>query len=221
MNKSFRLLSLIALLALISFACAFSPQALLAGSGPTATTSNILFQDDFSKTTGGWDTLSDIGLIGYENNAFHFWVNETSMDYWSTPGLNFTDVHIEVDATMKDGPEDNDFGVLCRYQDANNFYGLLISSDGYYGISKMKDGNHAIIEPSGMQFSDVIRTGKVTNRIQADCIGDTLTLSVNGHKMQEIQDADFTSGDVGLLAGTFDIAGTDIYFDNFIVERPR
>jgi len=35
-----------------------------------------------------------------------------------------------------------------------------------------------------------------------------------------VNDDDFTSGDVGILAGSFDKPGSDIYFDNFVVYKP-
>jgi hypothetical protein len=35
-----------------------------------------------------------------------------------------------------------------------------------------------------------------------------------------VQDDTFASGDVGLLAGTYDEIGTDIHFDNFVVRAP-
>jgi len=38
--------------------------------------------------------------------------------------------------------------------------------------------------------------------------------------LAEAQDTDFASGDAGLLAGTFDTAGTDILFDDFVVSAP-
>jgi hypothetical protein len=68
--------------------------------------------------------------------------------------------------------------------------------------------------------SDKILKGDATNHIRADCVGDTLTLYVNGEKLAEAKDSDFTSGDVGLMAGTFDQVGVDIRFDNFVVSRP-
>ena len=35
---------------------------------------------------------------------------------------------------------DGDFGVICRYQDIDNFYGLEVSEDGYFSIWKYVDG---------------------------------------------------------------------------------
>jgi hypothetical protein len=33
-------------------------------------------------------------------------------------------------------------------------------------------------------------------------------------------DSSFSSGDVGLIAGSFATEGTDIHFDNFVVRQP-
>jgi hypothetical protein len=71
-----------------------------------------------------------------------------------------------------------------------------------------------------MQTSDVIRQGQATNRIRATCNGSLLGLSVNGYDLVEVEDVDFTAGDVGLIAGTFETPGTDILFDNFKVLKP-
>jgi hypothetical protein len=35
-----------------------------------------------------------------------------------------------------------------------------------------------------------------------------------------VSDADFSTGDVGILAGSFDQPGEDVYFDNFVVYKP-
>jgi hypothetical protein len=47
-----------------------------------------------------------------------------------------------------------------------------------------------------------------------------LTLSINGQKLMQVQDADFASGDVGLLAGAYDTQGVDLIFHQFIVKKP-
>ncbi len=71
-----------------------------------------------------------------------------------------------------------------------------------------------------MLFTERINQGTGTNVIQADCEGENLTLSVNGTVLADVTDNRFSSGDVGLIAGTFDEPGTDILFDNFFVRQP-
>ena len=61
---------------------------------------------------------------------------------------------------------------------------------------------------------------KVLNHIRADCIGNELTLYVNGQQVATATDSEFTGGDIGVIAGTFSTPGTDIHFDNFVVTRP-
>jgi len=71
-----------------------------------------------------------------------------------------------------------------------------------------------------MQAHQAVLPGNQINRIGADCIANKLTLYVNNVAVTTTSDEEFTSGDVGILAGSFDEPGSDIYFDNFVVTKP-
>lgn len=190
---------------------------------PTATAAGeIIFADGFSDPKTGWDTWTDENgsMVMYQNDGLRILVNATQFDYWSRPGLNIQDVQIEVDAAKIGGSNDNDFGIICRYQDRDNFYALLISSDGYYGILKVKEGVYSMIGTDKMEYSEAIQRGDAINHLRADCISDGLILWINGQKILIVRDADFPEGDVGLIAGTNATPGTDILFDNFLVYNP-
>jgi hypothetical protein len=208
----------IVVLAAASLAC-----GLFSGGTTTSDQSSVLFEDDFSDTGSGWDQVdSDETVTDYSDNAYRILVNKTQYDAWANPGQTFAgDVSVEVDATKSAGPDDNDFGVICRYEDISNFYVFEISSDGYAAIGKVTDGSAVeFISSEQMEQTDAVHQGDATNHIRADCVGDTLTLFVNGDQVTSVTDGDHTSGDVGLIAGTFDTAGTDILFDNFVVKQP-
>ena len=181
----------------------------------------ILFKDDFSDPSSGWNRVTAAnGETDYADGAYRIFVNEPDMDIWAKPGLDFTDVRVEVDALKVGGDRNNRFGIICRVTEPNTFYTFIISSDGYYGIGKIKGQVYQLIGMDALQPTDVILKGSALNHIRADCVGDRLTLYVNGHKLAEVQDNEFTSGDVGLIAGTYDTSGTDIRFDNFVVYQP-
>ena len=210
-----RLIMIIFIFGLSIMAC-----ATLAGEN-SETSGNILFRDDFSDPSSGWDRVrSDQGITDYENDIYRIYVNDTNIDYWANPNLSFTDVIVEVEASKMSGPDDNDFGIICRYKDVENFYFFIISSDGYYGIGKMKNNQQVLIGRENLLPSEDIYQGEATNNIQAECIGNSLTLFVNDQKLSQVVDEDFSSGDVGLIAGTYEAGGTDIYFDNFKVLKP-
>ncbi len=182
----------------------------------------ILFSDDFSSNTSGWDESETVDYkTSYNNGAYQIIVNKTLSDAWGNPGnFNFTDVRVEVEATKNSGSDNNDFGIICRYTDNTHFYFAAISSDGYYGILKMHDNEYSVIGRENLIPSELINLGAASNHIRFDCVGSTLTLFINGTQVDQQIDTDYPSGNVGLIAGTYDEAGTDILFDNFYVYQP-
>ncbi len=187
---------------------------------PWVSDSSILFMDDFSQTYGGWTTYTDaLSFIGYAKGGFRLASTASNYQFWSVPGLNFIDTQIHVRAMKLDGSEDNLYGILCRYQDAGNFYALVIGSDGYYGIYKMFEGNLALIDQVHMDFSEVINRGDEPNDLTAICKGNQLLLIVNDTRLVQVQDDSLRYGDVGVIAGNFAEPGVDILFDDFIVIK--
>lgn len=224
MKFPFRLLIVLAVLSLAALACSLTDQtpsvpssgAPQATSGPT-----VLFQDDFSRNSSGWDRYSDDSAsTDYFEDTYRIKVDDSNWYAWANPGKTFTDVRVEVDAWKASGP-DGDAAIICRYKDEQNFYLLNITTDGYYGISKIVAGEDTLIGSDMLEFSSLIKTGAgEVNHLRADCIGNRLSLYVNGDILAEVTDSDLTSGDVGLASGTYDDPGTEMRFDNFVVYRP-
>jgi serine/threonine protein kinase len=188
---------------------------------PEIPTPAPLFSDDFSNPGSGWDTTNGSTYVtDYYQGWYRIYVIDANTQVWANPSLNFTDTIIDVDAYKSGGVDDNNFGVICRYQDVDNFYYFLISSDGYYGILRKVNGQSQALGADSLQRTDTIIQGTATNHIVAECIGSTLTLYVNGQFVASQYDTTFSSGDVGLTAGTYSQGGTDILFDNFVVYQP-
>lgn len=179
---------------------------------------SVLFQDDFSRSSSGWDRYRDqIYTTDYAEGAYRIHVLRPNTDGWATPGLDLADVQVEVDATKAGGPDDNVFGLICRYQDPRNFYYFLVSSDGYTGIGVYKDGRRRLLTDKSLLPHPAILQGAAVNHLRADCIGFRLDLYINGQWVAGVASAEWPHGDVGLIAGTYELGGTDILFDNFSV----
>jgi hypothetical protein len=205
------------LLATVCASCDFAeaPKTQAAQSGA------VLFADDFTNPNSGWDTWTQNGsVVSYQDGFLRIYVAETQYSFWSRPGKRYDDALIQVDAVRIAGPEDNDMGILCRYKDEDNFYAFLISSDGYGGIMKVKDGRYNLLTGDALSYYAAIQTGEKINTIGAGCVGSTLTLTVNGEQLASVDDSDFAAGEVGVIAGTYGQAGVDIAFDNFLVMKP-
>jgi len=209
----YRWLILTVIVVLVSLAC----QSVIPDNEPEDP-GKILFKDNFSDEESGWNrVLTASGETNYADGVYRIYVDEPNLDIWAKPNLKFNDVRIEVDALKVGGDRDNRFGIICRAIEPESFYTFIISSDGYYGVGKIKGQQYSLIGMDTLQKSDAIKLGSALNHIRADCVGDELILYVNGQKLIKVQDGEYSEGDVGLIAGTYEIPGTDIRFDNFIV----
>jgi hypothetical protein len=196
-------------------------ESLLERPTPEIQPGTVLFQDDFAQVSSNWGIWDRSGgMVTYDQGGLRILVKEANYDFWSVAGKQFSDVRIESEATRLGGPEDNDFGLICRYQDNQNFYMFLVSSDGYYGIAKLKDNKHSLIGSTQLQYTGKIRPAQVKHTLRADCSGEVLRCYVDGSLLMEASDGDFQTGDVGVLAGAYSTSGVDILFDNFVVMRP-
>jgi serine/threonine protein kinase len=181
--------------------------------------SSLPYLDEFNNPASGWPVYSgDNGQSGYEDDGYHILVAVPYQQITARPGKQFIDTVIEFEATQLEGPQDAYFGALCRYQDARNYYYLIIGTDGYYSIGKILAGENVPL--STTDSSEAILPEQAENSIRAECTSDILALFANGELLAQVEDADFVSGDVGLLAGTLDTAGADIRFTNFYVTQP-
>jgi hypothetical protein len=187
---------------------------------PTNSTDIPYFMDDFSDHANGWNlTDQDNGVVQYDGEALRMIIKKPANELWSVPGLSIKNPSINVVAEMIGGPDNNLYGIICRYVDASNYYAFLISSDGYYAITKTIKGVRTVLSSDSFEPSTFILKGQKNNHIRADCNGPILTMYVNWEKLTGVSDLDLSYGDVGLITGSLAEPGTDIKFDNFIVIK--
>lgn len=223
-NKKMKRVSSLLLFLLIS--STFLVACTLGNSGPDACDGEgVVFLDDFSgEQDCGWVLYNRGGtVVQIEDDVLRVSTGQPGQIWWSNPGRNYDDVIITVQARQVSGPNDNAYGVICRYQSVENFYLFLISGDGYYAIGKYQSGDNQITYLSGegqYQFSDVINQGVATNQIRASCIGNELSLAVNGLPLAAVTDPTFVTGDIGLGVSTFELGTAVVEFDNVRVVAP-
>ncbi len=213
-----RTILLIVSLVAVSLACATTTPTNTAQ--PAVPSGGVLFQDDFSRNSSGWNRMqANEGIMDYDAGGFRILVNALQTNFWTSPSRNFTDVRIEVDEGKLAGPDENRIGLVCRFN-GSDYYFFIVSSDGYYGMGIFSGGKATLLGQAEMQPSENINKGLAINHLRADCVGSTLTFYVNGFQIAQAQDVTLASGDVGILAGTFATPGVDIVFDNFVVLQP-
>jgi serine/threonine protein kinase len=184
----------------------------------TVTPENVVFADDFSDPASGWPTLQNTREgYGYQQDGFHIVVHVIDRVSWAKTNREDGNTSIYVDATPVTEGALSYYGLLCRIQDDHNFYYFVIRSNGDYTFGKYKN---AEFEPFfDWTQSDAINKGSQTNRLKADCTGNTLRFSVNGVPLGEVTDADFISGFSGILVGALDAGGFEVRFNNYLITK--
>jgi hypothetical protein len=185
-----------------------------------------LLNDDFRGPDSRWGTGTDSdSAVEYVDDALKFDIFSTNLIVYSGPNdTDYSNVHIEVTAVNSSADPDAGFGILCNQQFMDDeFYYVYITSRGDYGIVKSMFVEDNIILASG--FSELIPQNAPSYQIGVDCRSDgTITLYVNGQLIDSITDSAtdslYSSGHVGLLAFTIDIAsGATVSFDDFIITE--
>lgn len=182
------------------------------------------YTDAFDDPGSGWIVGERNGSqVGYQDGEYAISVEEPYTNAWGILPIDQADVIIEVDAYPATGTLANDYGVMCRYNNGT-FYYFAITADGFAAIILFDENANqtfTVLTPSsGMMASyEAIHTGSEGNHIRAECIGNQLTLTVNGQQiLQAIHHSITRPGDVGLVAGTFEAGGVQVNFDNFSVS---
>lgn len=179
----------------------------------------LLFTDDFQNEHLSWDTYLQPGLMSasYFHGGFVLAVESPNSEAISTYNRYFHDTEMQVFGRKIAGTDDNYYGVVCRYKDELNYYGFIITSDGYYGVFKVLDGDYHLLSSKNLEFSPIINQGNEINVIKAKCANHELSLMVNSNSLVEIEDDSLSHGKLGLTAGTYSIPEVAVKFDNVIV----
>ena len=193
-------------------------------TSPTATVgplNQVVFQDGFDSQDGNWETYSstDWGSAFYKDGKFHI-TNNTASQYSSASRIQgqFSDFALEVEMELISGSSASHQSVICRYNETGDCYLFCIDANGEYSIHKSVEGVSTMLKTAPSRY---IKTGLgVTNKVRVECIGDSLTLYVNGFRVARVSDGKFATGKVGLAVKSASGEYTEVAFDNVVIGTP-
>ncbi|MBZ0292562.1 MAG: DUF1080 domain-containing protein [Anaerolineae bacterium] len=207
------------------------------------------FTDDWKQYEGRLEAAVADGVLSLQSNT-------AGSGSYSETRQYFDDFDLRVEARAVGGPLNNGYGVIFRLQDKGNesfaddsYYLFLVSSDGYYQVRRVEDGNDVIL--SAWIPSDVVRMGAApdaeSNWLRVIAQGDQFRFFVNGEPMQvcvpdspdgvstyddingvclgQMQDAlvddKIGYGQIGVGIQSFDEPGVTVEFDNILITAPE
>jgi len=216
MKNRFKIVVALVLLAVAALACGLP--AIPGLNGP-------LLDENFDGFSQTWGTGTDEqSSVEYTDGGLRFIVNETLFYVWSNPNdEDYANVHIEVTAKNNSSDPNTAFGIMCNQgvPDSNMYY-FAITANGEYAIAKGAVAMDDVFLTNNDLWgeSELIAKNADSYRIGADCGNGTLTLYVDGQKIDSVQDSSYSSGMVALFAWSHEVEdGTDVTFDDFVVTK--
>jgi len=181
---------------------------------------SVLLEDDFS--TENWGTLADSDTsIEYLNDALNMSVFTNNWFVWSTPNdVDYDNVHMEVTVIINASDPNTAFGIMCNQQASSDdkYYYFAITPSAQYAIGKADVNQTGSILTNNDEWgtSGLITQDASSYRLGADCGNGTLTLYVDGQKIDSVSDSSYTRGGVALFTwSALEATATDISFDDF------
>ncbi len=180
----------------------------------------LVYEDDFSDPSSGWDDAFDrYTTKQYGNNKYYIDMSTSNLVAWGLANRKVSDFRLEVDAAQESGPNNNGYGILFRFQDRDNFYRFDISGDGFFLLSKFHNGEWVTLIP--WTASSAVNVGQAANRLFVEAIGSQIRVYVNEALLAEVKDDAFTEGNFGFFASTFSEPNLTVSFDDIKLWTPK
>ena len=141
--------------------------------------------------------------------------------YYYAP-VTYRDVRLDL-ANTNLGHNSNNINLVCR-NSSKGRYEFTVQNDGLYQIWAYDgtSGNFDMLADGG---STAIRIGAQKNEITVFCIGNTLTLFINGSQVRQITDDHyfFTEGQVGFgvnISPSNPVTPVIVEFESLTISQP-
>ena len=177
-----------------------------------------MLDEDFSNNSNNWGIFSnENGSTEIVGGQLVIDVNRTNYSILSTKLGDYGDIVMAAEATLNRPAGDGEFGLVCGYQDIDNFTVFLISEDGYYSIYKYEDNEGIFLVE--WTYSDFVAES-TSYVLAAYCGSDGLAFALNDVLLVEAFDPNYQPGEVGVVASCYENVGLTVGFDSFYLMRP-
>lgn len=183
-------------------------------------------------TLGGGSTVAGGGSIIYQNSLDGStkgqWTNNSSC-FFGTGGYHISasficyaptdpvsDAITTVSVKQISGPITYPFGLVIRRVSKGNYYDFQIDTNGKWYFGKAVNGTSSTLVD--YTANAAIKKGlNQVNTLSVQAKGSHFIFSVNGTQVGTVDDATFTSGDVGLVGND----GIQVVFTQLVIARVK
>ncbi len=184
---------------------------------------NIEAEYHFDTAASSWDTFrlpDDAAFFNISDGALNGAVLGDRGYIWSLNSPSYSDISIKATLQQTRGSEGNGFGVMCRADKDGNGYYFVLSSAQQFAILKAEPDVPDPMQLVKWRSSGALKKGDGVNAIEAICLDDYLSFTVNGVFIAEARDSTFKAGQVGVVLGAVG-QPAGVRFDDIVIRDVR
>jgi hypothetical protein len=180
----------------------------------------IPFSDDLSDPASGFAISEDSdGRVAYVDGVLQ--INVQPGIEWYSPyqGLVEQDLIISVRARQVAGPRRSEMGVVCRWQDKDNYAAAALRVDGNVSLWRKTGG----VEERWQDWTSTAAAstpGAGWYTLLLTCHGPQIRFAVDGIEVATAEDPTPVPGTLALMAGLLEPGELSVAFDDLQVSAP-
>ena len=184
------------------------------------------FSDDFSSNQFGWaDRVGESTQFSFEDGHYAIHIYEASYISWAYLPIEFEPSFVGFDAAVVPGQESGAYGVMCHYQDEDNYYFVSIDPGSKeYAIGYFAGGEvYELMQNLWMPSFYLNDSPNAVNNIQVACDPNMITLFINNQLEAQPQIETQYGGWAAIYGETWKEIGPDgfkVLFDNLYAFIP-
>ena len=170
------------------------------------TLGELIFDENFDNNNNDWPNgiNEDNYKVYLDGSEYHIVgdLNGTGMWFGVQPITNIGDFYLETKTRrLDDSQQSNDYGVLFRQSNLINYIFVINPDQQRYALLRVDMPTGRYTDLIHWVYSPRIATGFETNIIGILAKGESITIFINGHKIDSIQDDSSLTGAIGFVGG--------------------
>jgi serine protease Do len=175
--------------------------------------------DNWSSFTLGKGSDKDL-VIKQEDDHLLFDLGDKNLYvYYMYNPYTYSDVSLTLNAENR-GRNNNNVSLVCRMnQDGTQWYEFSVESGGVWYLYAYDNGEYKILDNGGTQ---ALKQGREVNEYKMDCVGDEITVYVNGNEIKTVKDNTYgyNEGFVGFNISSLNVLPITVEVNWFDIAQP-
>ena len=131
----------------------------------------------------------------------------------------YQDVSLTLSAENR-GRNNNNVSLVCRMnKDETQWYEFSVESGGVWYLYAYDNGKYNILDNGG---TNALKQGKDVNEYKMDCVGNEITMSINGSELKTVKDTTYVydEGFVGFNISSLNVLPITVNVNWFDIAQP-